>query len=208
MGSQLDLRMVGDKYDERQLSPFLGRDFKFEIAGGDIWMDRPPFLTPEERVLIEGPYYEDFDEYPPVTISPLELARVLTKIKDYLWTHQDSLQQEISLDYERMEQEGLSTYIIVNQSHCWIDNYPGRCFKEWWPVGKTEHQIRITSYPLEPNEVELWMDAGERLEIEGRTYYLKRTSPYEKFASALDKAIIFCTYADSIGEQVFWLHDC
>lgn len=207
MGAVTEISTVGDKYDEQGLAPFLGRYFTSEITQGGIWEDHAPFLTPQEAKLLDAPYHESFeDKNPPVPVNPTELARVLTKVKDYLWTHQDSLPYEIELDYERMEREGLPTEIIINQSRCWIHGDSYYHTQPYWPNPMTDSQVLITNYPHEPNEVDIMVDIKERIEIEGRIYYLKRTNRYEVFAPELDAVIAFCAYAESIGEQVYWLY--
>ncbi|GAB2942718.1 hypothetical protein GCM10027048_04200 [Hymenobacter coalescens] len=206
MGARIEISTVGDKYDDRNLAPFLGRYFQYEITRGALWENHAPFLTPAEAQLLEAPYFKSFEDEPaPAPVDPAELARVLLKVKDYLWTHQDSLPYEIHLDYERMKREGLPTDII-NHSRCWIHGDLLYHSSPWCTFPVTERQMLITNFPHDPNDVDLVVDIKERIEIEGRTYYLTRTNRHEVFAPVLDQVIAFCNEASRIGEQVYWLY--
>lgn len=115
-------------------------------------MGRPrAFLTLTEAALLKAPYYESFEDEPlPVPVNPAELARVLTKVKDYLWTHHDSLPYEIGLDYERMRREGLPTDIIINGSRCWIHGDSYYDSQPYLPSPMTAQRMLITNYPTNP----------------------------------------------------------
>jgi hypothetical protein len=197
MGAEIHIRTVSDKYDDKEIAPFLGRDFHREIVEGRIWENKKPFLNAEESKLLHAPYYEELDDSIS-PIHPLELSKVLTKVKNYLKANEDSLPYEIDIDDERMAKEGLSYDLIIKQSRCWIQGD-----SLYYNVSS---KVKIVSYPLEPNKVELWVDIAERVEIDGKRYHLKKISRYDKFSELLDEVIEFCRYAASRNEKIYWLY--
>lgn len=48
---------------------------------------------------------------------------------------------------------------------------------------------------MQPNEVDIWVDIKEKIDIGGRTYYLKRVTRLERYNELINKIIDFCEYA-------------
>jgi hypothetical protein len=194
MGSQIFIRLVNEGLYENDLAPFLGRDFVSEISWGHLWLKRSPFLSKKEEDLLRArtDMHEDYEQ----PVDPTELAKVLTKVNDYLKANESTLPFEIEIDYARMEQEGLETDLIINNSRCWIQGD-----SEYY---KVTNKVKIVNVPMEPNEVDVWIDIAEEVAIEGKLFYLKRTTRYEKFKEILEKTIAFCRYAQGKNEKVLW----
>lgn len=199
MGAQIHIRLESDKYDDKELAPFLGRDFYWEITRGYIWENEEPFLSEEEINLLEAPFYEDFEDNSVKQINPKDLIVVIEKVKKYLKENKDLLPFEIDLDFERMDKEKLETDIVINESKCWI--------KGESIYNSISDKIRIVNYPTEKNEVNIWVIISDEIEIEGRKYYLKKTSMYEKHAGKLDQVLEFCQLAEERNEKVYWLYE-
>lgn len=198
MGAEILIRTIKDDAASEKLTPFLGRDFTFEICNGFLWYERKPFLSERETKLLIPLHYDDFDDGIKKPINPSEFLLIIAKIKQYLKTNQNELPFEIEIDYEKMEQEGLSTDIVVNNSRCWMqgDSY----------VYEVSTKVRIVNYPLEPTDVDLWVEVKDKIEIEDRTYYLKKVSRYERYVDSLDKIIAFCEHAKRIKQQIYWIY--
>lgn len=198
MGAEIHISLATDRYDDMGLAPFLGRDFHYEITRGAIWKDRP-FLNDFETKLLEAPYEELFeDENEIESIHPSDLENVMTKVKDFLYHNQESLPFEIMIDYDRMDNEGQSCKLMINNSHCWIR---GDSFYH-----EVTDKVRIVSYPNEASEVDLWVDIADKIEIDGRVYYLRKVTRFEKFKESIDNVIDFCRHAESIGDRIYWIY--
>lgn len=196
MGAQTIITIAGDKHDASYESPFLGRDFTHEIAQGYLWDKREPFLTTLESKLLTPINTEFYYEGIHKPVHPFNLVIVLNKVKQYLKANENSLPFEIELDYDKMEKENLSTDIMINNSKCWIqgDSY----------YNKVSSMVRIVNYPMEPNEVDVWIDIKDKVEIEGRIYYLKKITRYEKYKNMIDDVIAFCEYAKQKHKMIDW----
>ncbi len=194
MGSQIFIHLVGEGLYENDLAPFLGRDFVAEISWGHLWMERSPFLSKQEEDLLRArtDWHEDFNK----PVNPAELAKVLTKVNDYLKTNESTLPFEIEIDYTKMAHAGLETDLIINNSRCWIkgDSY----------VFDVTTKVNVVSYAMEPNEVDVWVDIADEVVIEGKLFYLKRITRYEKYKEILEKTIAFCRYAGGKNNKVLW----
>lgn len=198
MGAEIHISLESDKYDDKELAPFLGHDFQYEITRGAIWENRKPFLSKDELELLEAPYYEEFEDDSVRLINPSKLIIVLDKVKKYLRENEDTLPFEIHIDHERMEKEGITKDLIVNNSRCWIRG--DSLYHE------VSEKVQIVNYPMEPTDVYLWIDYGNEIEINGKKYYLKKTSRFEKFVESLDKVIEFCKTAENKNEKIYWLY--
>ena len=198
MGAEIHISLESDKYDDKELAPFLGRDFHYEITRGAIWENREPFLSKDELEILEAPYYEEFEDESVRLINPTELLIVLEKVKKYLEENEDTLPFEIHIDHERMEKEGIKDDLIVNGCRCWI--------KGDSLYHKVSERIEIVNYPMEPTDIDLWIEYAEEIEIEGNKYFLKKTSRFEKFADTIDKVIEFCKIANEKDEKIYWLY--
>jgi len=157
LGAETLIRTIKDDATSEKLTPFLGRDFTFEISNGFLWYERKPFLSEKETELLSPLHYDDFDDGIEKPINPTDFLLIFGKIKQYLKSNQNELPFEIELDYEKMEQEGLSTDIIVNNSRCWMqgDSY----------VYDVSAKVRIVNYPMEPTDVDLWIEVKDKIEI-------------------------------------------
>ena len=198
MGAEIHIRLESDKYDNKELAPFLGRDFYYEITRKAIWEDKESFLSKTEFDLLEAPYYEEFEDDSVKVINPADLIVVLEKVKKHLKENKDSLPFEVKIDFERMEKQGLTSDLIVNGSRCWI-----RGDSLYHDVSD---KVEIVNYPMEPNKVDLLVDILEELEIDGRKYFLKKISRFEKFAETIDKVTEFCQLAENNNEKIYWLY--
>tara|TARA_R110000868_G_scaffold306510_2_gene567740 strand:- start:656 stop:1258 length:603 start_codon:yes stop_codon:yes gene_type:complete len=198
MGAEIHISLESDKYDEKELAPFLGRDFQYEITRGAIWENREPFLSKTEVELLEAPYYEEYEDESVRLTNPTDLIIVLEKIKKFLEENKNTLPFEIDIDYERMEKEGITHDLIINGSRCWIkgDSH----------YHNVSEKVEIVNYPMEPNEIDYWIDYAEDIEIEGNKYFLKKESRFEKFADTIDKVIEFCKIANEKNEKIYWLY--
>lgn len=198
MGAQILIRLTSDRYDDKEQAPFLGRDFQYEITRGALWEKRKPFLTPAESKLLEAPYDELFEDGTPPAAEPYKLRTVLQKVRDYLEKNQPTLAFEIELDHERMEQENLNYWLRVNDSQCWIQ---GDSF-----YYKVTDKVKIVNYPMEPNEVDLWVPITDSVVLDDKLYYLKRVTRFDKYKDSLDKAIAFCKKAEEVGDKIYWIY--
>ncbi|WP_375562096.1 hypothetical protein ACE193_05985 [Bernardetia sp. OM2101] len=198
MGAQINIRLESDKYDDKKLAPFLGRDFYWEITRG-YRENQEPFLSEEEINLLEAPFYEDFEDNSVKQINPNDLKVVIEKVKKYLEENKDLLPFEIDLDFERMDKEDIETDIIINESKCWI--------KGQSLYHSISDKVRIINYPTEKNEVDIWVTISDEIKIEGRKYYLKKTSMYEKHFKKLDQVLQFCRLAEDRNEKIYWLYE-
>ena len=196
MGAETWITIAGDKHDASHESPFLGRDFTHEIAHGFLWYKGSAFLSEQEAAILYPINSDDYNDGIEELIHPDDLISVLKKVKKYLKSDKDPLPIEIELDYDKMEKENLSTDIIINNSKCWIqgDSY----------YNKVSSMVRIVNYPMEPNEVDVWIDIKDKVEIEGRIYYLKKITRYEKYTNMIDDVIAFCEYAKQKHKMIDW----
>ncbi|MFT2010824.1 hypothetical protein ACMA1I_19270 [Pontibacter sp. 13R65] len=198
MGAEIHISLESDKYDDKELAPFLGRDFYFEITRGAIWEGREPFLNELEVKLLKAPYYEEFEDESVKLVNPVKLRIVLEKVKRYLDNNRDSLAFEIDIDFERMKKEGLITDLIINESRCWIK---GDSF-----YYNVTDKVEIVNYPMEPAEISIWINYSEEIIINNKKYFLEKTTRFEKFAAIIDKVIDFCKNAEKNNERVYWLY--
>ncbi|UTW66137.1 hypothetical protein KFE94_16010 [bacterium SCSIO 12643] len=199
MGAEIHISLESDKYDDQELAPFLGRSFHYEITRGAIWENRAPFLSKAEIELLEAPYYDGIEYESVQLISPNDLKAVLEKVKNYLYAYRDTLPFEIDIDHERMENAGLSSYLTVNGSKCWI--------KGDSLYHHVSEKVQISNYPMEPTSIDVWIDYADEVVIDGNKYYLKKTSRFEKFADTLDQVIAFCEMANKKNEKIYWLYN-
>ncbi|CAL2103711.1 conserved protein of unknown function [Tenacibaculum sp. 190130A14a] len=197
MGAEVHIRLENDKYDEKGLAPFLGRDFQSEITTSALWETHEPFLDQNEIDLLYAPYYDFFDDNTVQLIEPSKLKSILEKIDCYLEHNKDSLPFEIDIDYERMEKENLPTDLIINDSSCWIQ---GDSF--YYDV---TDKFKIVNHNLESNEVELWVEFKEKVKIENSFFYLKKEYRYEKYKNDLNEVINFCQLAINTHQKIYWL---
>ena len=199
MGAQILIRLESDKYDEGHLAPFLGRDFHWEIAKGNLWKDANHyFLDKREAKLLDAPFDENLEEEFKALIHPKELLQVIEKVKLFLKNNDDTLPYEIMLDSDKMSLKGLDYPLMLKNSRCWIqgDSY----------LYEVNERVKIVNYPQEPNEVELWLKVKDEIIIEDRTYYLKKETRFEKFEESLSEVIEFCKYAISRKEKIYWVY--
>jgi len=195
MGYETHIRLVNDKNDKKKGAPFLGRDFTWEIALGYLFEEKSILTQDEWKILLPQNSDEIVDEKPN-PINPTDLLSILEKIKKYLYDNQDTLPFEIELDYDRMEESGLSNEIKINGSRCWLQGDSN--------VYEISTKIRIINYPLQPTEVDLWVDIDSKINIEGRTYYLKKVTRHERYKEQICNVIDYCVYAMSINENLYW----
>ncbi len=198
MGAEIHILLKSDVNDEKELAPFLGRDFHSEVTRGRVWDGKEPFLTEAEIELLEAPYYEDIEDERVKPIDPKDLINVLGKVKKYLKDKKDELPFEIEVDIDKMEKENLSSDLIVNGSKCWMkgDSLYYHVFDK----------VQIVTYPLEPNEVDKWISFSDTIYLEGKKYYLKKTTRIEKFEDTINEVIEFCRIAESEKDEIYWLY--
>ncbi|WP_291728395.1 hypothetical protein [Bernardetia sp.] len=199
MGVEVYIRLASDEDDKQSIAPFLGRDFWWEITRGYIWENKQPFLTEEETSLLEASRYDDFKDDLGKKVRPKDLALVIEKVKKYLKENEDSLPFEIDLDYKKMDKEGLDTDIIINESRCWLRG--DSLYHE------ISDKINVVNYPTEKNDVDMWISISDKVEIENRLYYLKKTSMFDKHSPKLDEILHFCRLAEQRSEMIYWLFD-
>ncbi|MCF8255593.1 MAG: hypothetical protein K9H61_13515 [Bacteroidia bacterium] len=198
MGAEIHIRLTSDRYNDKALAPYLGRDFHSEITRGAIWHDRQ-FLSDFETELLEAPYdelFENKDEILP--IEPRNLEKIMIKVRDFLYENQDTLPFEIEIDYEKMENEKLSYNLTINNCRCWIQG-DSRYYQ-------VTDKVKIVNYPFEPSDVDLWIGISDRVELEGKVYYLKMVTRFERYKELIDKVIDFCRYANKIGDRIYWTY--
>jgi len=198
MGAEIHISLESDKYDDKERAPFLGRDFHYEITRGAIWEDRELFLSKNEIDILEAPYYEEFEDESVSLTNPSDLISVHEKVKKYLKENKDTLPFEIHIDFERMEKEGITPDLIIKGSRCWI--------KGDSLYHNVSEKIEIVNYPMEPIEIDFWIDYAEEIEIDGKMYFLKKETQFEKFADTIDKVIEFCEIANEKDEEIYWLY--
>ena len=197
MGAEIHICLESDKYNERELAPFLGRDFQSEITRGTIWRNKKPFLNDEEIKILEAPYYEEFEDESVRLTNPDELIIVLKKVKEYLKKNKDILPFEIGIDFDKMKKLGLNQELIVSGSRCWIKGD-----SLYYDVSET---FQIVNYPKEPNEINLTIEYSEEVDINNKKFFLKKESRFEKFADTIDQVIEFCQMAYENNEKIYWL---
>ena len=198
MGAEIYIRLEDDIDDTGGNAPFLGRDFQHEISRGAIWENREPFLTELEQKVLEAPYCEEMEELFIDPIEPDSLQKILLKVKKYLYDNEQLLPFEVCIDYQRMEKENLSTDLVVNESRCWIR---GDSF-----VYKVTDKVEIVNYPNEKNEIDMWVNIADEIEIEDQKYFLKRVTRYEKYSKEIDEVIDFCADAIENNKKVYWMY--
>jgi hypothetical protein len=196
MGYRTHIRIASDQYDEKELAPFLGRDFTLDITLACLF-DEQSFLSKDEWQILNPQISDNIINEKPNPVNPADLLFVLDKIKKYLKDNQDKLPFEIELDYEKMEKEGLSCEITINGSICWLqgDSY----------VFEVSSKVKIVNHPMQPTEVDLWVDIKDKIEIEGRIYYLRKVTRYDKYEELISKVTEFCEYAKNNNENVYWI---
>jgi len=199
LGAEIHIRLTSDRHNNKNLAPFLGRDFQYEISEGSIWQNKRSFLNSDEIKLLKATYDELFENKDLIpTIEPKSLKEVLVKVKNYLRLNQSELPFEIEIDYEKMEKENLNYYLTVNESRCWI--------KDDSKYNNVFNKVQIVNYKMELNKVDIWIDISDKVEIEGKIYYLKKTTRYEKYADLIDKVIDFCRHAEDIKNKIYWIY--
>lgn len=199
MGAQILIRLESDKYDERNLSPFLGRDFHWEITKGRLWKDiNCYFLSQTESSLLEAPFDETLQDCFGEPINPKPLVRVFEKVMDFLKSRSDILPFEIFIDYDKMKALGLDYPLVINKSKCWIQGDSN--------LYKVNNKVRIVNLPNEPNEIDLWVPLDSKITIENRVYFLKKETRFEKFEGVINEVINFCKYAIEENEKVYWIY--
>lgn len=194
MGTEIHISLENDKYDDQELAPFLGRDFYYEITQGAIWENKKPFLSNVEIELLAAKYVEDSLK----PINPTDLKNVLKKVQKYLKDHINVLPFEIEIDLNRMEKEGLESDLRVQGSRCWIKGD-----SLYYEVSQ---KFEIISYPREPNEINLWIDYAEEIWVDGKKYYFKKISRFEKYARTIAQVIAFCRIAEDKDEKIYWCY--
>ncbi len=195
MGYETHIRIASDQYDEKKLAPFLGRDFTWDIALSYLFPDKS-FLNKNEWKRLTPQNADDIIDHKPNPVNPTDLLSVLDKIKKYLMDNQDTLPFEIEIDYDKMEKEGLSCEITINGSRCWIQGDSN--------VFDVSSKVKIVNHPMEPNEVDLWVDVRDKIEIEGRSYFLRKVTRYDKYEELISRVIDLCKYAKRYNENVYW----
>lgn len=195
MGLETHIRLASDQYDEKKIAPFLGRDFTWDIALGNLF-DNKSFLSKDEWKIITPQNSDDVVDEKPNPVNPADLLSVLDKIKKYLKDNQDTLPFEIELDYDKMEKEGLSCEITINGSRCWLQGDSN--------VFEVSSKVKIVNHPMEPTEVELWVDVRDKIDIEERTYYLRKVTRHNKYEELINRVTDFCEQAKNKNENVYW----
>ncbi|OYU96586.1 MAG: hypothetical protein CFE21_09390 [Bacteroidetes bacterium B1(2017)] len=195
MGQETYIRIASDQYDKKKQAPFLGRDFTWEIAFGNLFKEKS-FLSMEEWKIVTPQNTDDILDEKPKSIHPKALLSILNKIKTHLKDNQSLLPFEIELEYSKMDTEGLSSEILINGSRCWIQGDSN--------VYEVSSKVKIVNLPMQPNEVDLWVEIQDKIEIEGRTYYLKKMTRYDKYESLINKIIDICKLAENKNELVYW----
>lgn len=197
MGAQINISLVSDKFDKEGLAPFIGRDFVYEIVKGGLWNKRSPFLTLEEAKLLEAPLYNYFDDDSVKPLDPLDLIAVLNKVSRYLKSNEKLLAYEVELDFEKMQSEGLDTDLWVNGVRCWVKGD-----EVYTPETGV---VNIVNLPGN-DDVDIWVEVKDAIEVDGKTYYLRTESRYDRYSDLLQRIIDFCNYAISKNEKVYWLY--
>ncbi len=195
MGLETHIRLVSDPTDENAITPFLGRDFTWEIAFGYLFEEKS-FLSKEEWEILAPQNTDDIHGAHPTPLNQIDLASVLEKTKKYLKDNQDKLPFEIELDHDKMEKEGLSCEIIINGSRCWIQGDSN--------TFDVSSKVKIVNYTTAPNAVEMWVDIKDKLEIEGRTYYLRKVTRYTKYEEQINEIIDLCKQSENKNQLVYW----
>ncbi len=199
MGAQILIRLESDKYDDNNLSPFLGRDFHWEITRGHLWKDTNQyFLNKRESNLLEAPYDETLEDGFGEPINPKSLLIVIKKVDEFLKNNKETLPFDITIDYDKMKLEGLDYPLMVNNSKCWIqgDSYLFEVYDE----------VKIVNHPHEPNEVDLWVKLNDEITLENKVYYLKKITRNERFKEDINAIINFCNHAIEKNEKIYWIY--
>lgn len=195
MSSETHIRLASDPSGENTIVPFLGRDFTWEIAFGYLFEEKS-FLSKQEWEILIPQNTNDIHNETPTPLNPIDLASILEKIKKYLKDNQDKLPFEIELDYDKMEKEGLSCEIFINGSRCWIQGDSN--------IFDVSTKVKIVNYPMAPNAVEMWVDIKDKLEIEGRTYYLRKVTRHTKYEEQINGIIDLCKQSENKNEPIYW----
>lgn len=195
MGYETQIRLASDQYDEKKLTPFLGREFTRDISLGYLF-NKNSLLNDDEWNILTPQDSDNIVGEKPNAVNPADLLAVLNKIKKYLKDNQNTLPFEIEPDYYKLEKEGLSSEIIINVSRCWIQGDSD--------IFEVSSKVKIVNYPMEPTEVDLWVDVKDKIEIEGRTYYLRKITRYERYRELINRVTEFCEQAKENNEIVYW----
>lgn len=195
MGLQTRIRTTSEEENEYDYAPILGRDFTYEIALGYLFEDRS-FLSDEEWQRLEPQNMDSHVYKERTSLNPTVLISILYKVKEYLNDNQNTLPFEIELDYEKMKKEDLSSDIIINGSLCWIQGDS--------KIYDVSTKVGIVNHPQQPHQVDLWIDIQDKIEIEGKIYYLRKVTRFDRYKELIDKVIEFCEYAKSSNNNVYW----
>jgi len=144
VGMETHLRIASDRYDDKKDLPFhLGKDFSWEISLGYLFKNKS-FLSVDEWKILEPQNSDDVENGNYKPINPADLVFVLNKIKEYLKNNQNTLPFEIALDYDKMDKEGISYEIIINNSRCWIQGDSH--------IFEVSSRFKLVNHPMETNE--------------------------------------------------------
>ena len=195
MSTEVHIRLANDKYNEKGLAPFLDSDFYYDIVLGNLWQNKNTLLTDYESELLKAQYYEYFND-DTRAFEPKKLRDIFMKIKKYLKENEDDLPFEIDIDYKKMRENGLNTDIVIHNSRCWIQGDSA--------LYEVSEHVNIVNFPFEPNKVKIQVKIAEKIKIKGKTYFLKKTSRFEKYNEPIEKIINFCNYAINSNEKIYW----
>jgi desulfoferrodoxin (superoxide reductase-like protein) len=196
MGYETNIRIAGDGFEEKNNAQFIGNDFTWEIALGYLF-DKKSFLSKNEWQILIPQNSDDTVDEKPNPVNPTDLLSILDKIKKHLEENQDTLPFEIALDFDKMEKEGLSCEITINGSRCWIQGDSN--------VFEVYSKVKIVNHPMEPNEVYLWVEVIDKIEIEGRTYFLRKVTRYDRYNELISRITDYLVQAKNNKEKVYWI---
>ena len=185
-------RNISELYDK---APFLGSDFDYEIACGNLWSDNYNFLSEEEKNFLL-PLDQDDDRK---LIDPNKLKIIFEKILSFLEREKEKLPFEIELDFEKMRSENLDTDLYVNGIRCWIQGDSA--------YYQVEPKFRIINLPVADQNVEEWVAFNDEIIFDGNKYYLKKTTRLERYKDQILQIIDYCTKAAGLKTKVYWYRE-
>ena len=184
-------RNISELFDE---APFLGSDFDYEIACGNLWSDNYNFLSEEEKSFLH-PQDQDDDLK---LIDPNKLKIIFEKILSFLEREKEKLSFEIELDFAKMRSENLDTDLYVNGIRCWIQGDSA--------YYQVEPKFRIINLPGDQN-VEEWVAFKEEIIFDGNKYYLKKITRLERYKNQILQIIEYCNKAVELKTKVYWYRE-
>ncbi|AHM62919.1 hypothetical protein D770_23400 [Flammeovirgaceae bacterium 311] len=68
------------------------------------------------------------------------------------------------------------------------------------------YKFNIKNYPNEPDNIDLWLDVKDKIEIDGKLYFMRTITKYQQFESTIQDVIAYCNIAIALNKKVLWIN--